>query len=117
MPTLHERFDAAQVQSFFPRIRAALAVVASQVVAEDPETPNHTNRLGYARDVYRNPDAHIAYWMFGVTGGSTFGTGTDDPAEDSAEGDTALIDCMTALWDGYAGTGEPPPSPPEADIF
>lgn len=108
MPSLRERFEAAQDQSYFPRVRQALAITAAQVANEDPNTDNHDNRVRYAREVYRNPDLHIGYWMFGLTGAPTFGTGTDDPADDSVEGDNALLWTMSSLWNGYAGTGEEP---------
>jgi hypothetical protein len=40
--------------TFQGRVRAALATVAWQVLNEDPATPNHANRLTYARNVITN---------------------------------------------------------------
>lgn len=110
MATLHDRFDAARDDTFFPRVRVALAITAAQIAAEDPETANHDNRVAYARDVFRNPDTHVGYWMFALQGSPNFGTGVDDPADNdpNGEGDSSLLWTIASMWDSYAEMPTPP---------
>lgn len=114
MATLQDRFSSAQDNSFFPRVRVALAITAAQIAAEDPETPNHENRVAYARDVFRHPDEHVGYWMFALQGSPNFGTGTEDPADNdpNGEGDSSLLWTIASMWDSYAAMPELPPPPP-----
>lgn len=114
MATLQDRFDAAQDQTFFPRVRVALAITAAQVASEDPNTANHENRVAYARQVFTDPDKHVGYWMFAITGSPNFGTGTDDPADNdpNGEGDSSLLWTIASMWDGYASAGPDLPPPP-----
>jgi len=44
---------------FRQRIRASLSSVAWEVLAEDPATPNHANRIAYAHQVTRQLDSEV----------------------------------------------------------
>jgi hypothetical protein len=50
----HTQQRLATDQTFQGRVRAAIATVAFQVLEEDPGTPAHSQRVGYARGVIGN---------------------------------------------------------------
>ena len=51
---------------FLLRLKGACVVVAEQIFAEDPATPNHAARLALATSVLRTPESSAAFAQFFV---------------------------------------------------
>lgn len=104
MATLAERSDIATQPTFIRRVRQAVWQAAADVASEDPGTANHTARVALAKAVTTYPTEWAKNFAFGVANNSNVGTGSSDPADDSADGDGALQFVVNSLWDAVAGT-------------
>jgi hypothetical protein len=94
--------------AFQGRVRSALAVVAFQVVEEDPATPNHDKRVAYARVTINNltfTAQSIAPWIVERTNVMGADTTYDFPSGTvvSAATDAALESQLMTDWDFLAG--------------
>ena len=93
---------------FRPRVRAALATVASQVLAEDPETAFHEQRENYARTVINNLEAtaaQISGWLVHRPNLFAFETTFDFEANGAvtASGDADIQSQLATDWNVLAG--------------
>jgi hypothetical protein len=104
MATLTERADIAVRPDFIRRVRQAIIQAAADIGSEDAGTANHTSRVELAKVVTTYPTEWAKNFAFGVANNSNVGTGSSDPADDSADGDGALQFVINSLWDTYAGT-------------
>ena len=104
MATLTERADVAVNPAFIRRVRQAVIKAAADIAAEDPSTANHAARVALAKVVTTYPTEWAKNFAFGVANNTNVGTGSSDPADDSADGDGALQFVVNSLWDAYSGT-------------
>jgi hypothetical protein len=75
--TLAEQYIASQDESFRAVVRIALGRTVLAVIAEDPETPNHADRMTLASKVMERLD-----WYVGQTSVVLAGQGLDASSPD-----------------------------------
>lgn len=94
-------YKNATASPFVARVQTAIAVVAVEVVAEDPNTPNHEARVVFARGELRtaNSDATARNMAWPLALHPNYGQHT---AADPSTNDAALLAAVRGLWDGFA---------------
>ena len=109
--------------TFRARVRAALATVAEQVVAEADTTANHDNRIAYAYHVLRGLDAEVNVLapsfvtrpnVFNFETSYTFDFVVQSGRVVTASGDPDLQSQLMSDWNqnaAAAGFNAPPPAP------
>jgi hypothetical protein len=110
----------ADDSKFRSRVRSALSLVAWEIQAEDPATPNHANRDRYAQQVVRQLDTEVVVIMpsfvmrpnvFNFTTSFNYDFKTRIGFVESATGDADLQSQLMSDWDRMAAAaGFPPPS-------
>jgi hypothetical protein len=105
--------------SFHGRVRSALSSVAFQVMNEDPTTPNHDQRVTYARQVINTlafAAPQVSTWL--VERPNLIGAETTYDFQKgnvvSAATDAAIQSQLMTDWDLLAGN--PPPTAPAVAI-
>ena len=107
---------------FRNRTRSALSTVAWQVENEDVATPNHANRISYARQVIRSLDSEVSVLLpsfvfrpnvLNFETSYVFAFDTQAGQVVSAAGDADLMSQIATDWDnlaaaaGFVGTPAP----------
>jgi hypothetical protein len=82
------------------KLRVAVVVAADVVRVENISTPNHTNRLAWARQVMTNPDAEAARMQWAVLGQNRAFTAAQITGAD----DTTVQTAVNGAIDLLAGT-------------
>lgn len=107
MPTLLERATAAQEPDFVKRVASGMLEVAEEVMAEDHNADDNDARRRLGQMVFQNPSGYAATMAQRVVLVETFGSTPDDPeandpANDSAAGDEALLYVIRNYWTDLA---------------
>ena len=95
--------------SLLPRVRAAIAIVAQEVIAEDSATPGYPLRWSLARTILSPTEAQAASMMVGLVVTpdlltAAAGAASTDPATmATAITDQQIIDAVRGGWGAVAG--------------
>lgn len=107
MPTLLERANAAAEPDFVRRVTAAMLTVAEEVAVEDRNAADNDARRRLMQQVFQQPGLHAGTMAQRVVLIDTFGLepgdpAANDPANDTAPGDGALIYVVRDYWTDLA---------------
>lgn len=81
--------------SFVEQVKIGIVKAAIAISAESDQTPNHANRVAYARAVLANPTGYASNMAFGIA--------TNDDVQ-AAASDTNVYNAIAGQWNAYAGT-------------
>lgn len=94
---LIDEFNSAQDATLRSKVQASAVNFCIAIIeSEATNTPNHENRITFARNVVLNPDTFAPQLTLGVT---TL-LGTVNP---STPTDTDINNSIAAIWNMYAG--------------
>ena len=102
MATFAQRASYLDDATFIARTQVAITEAAVAVANEDPTAANHLERRKLAKLVLLQPEDWAHRFAASVANNANVGTGSSDPAADTAEGDGALAFVVASLWDAYA---------------
>ena len=91
MATYQQIRDMAVNQDIVGRLAVALVDAAIQIYAEDDTTPNHANRVAYAKSVASSPMSYAERMIWAV---ALMATGTQD---------ADLKEACLLVWNAFAG--------------
>lgn len=98
MATLAERFDLQNNSAFLNKITSAIAEQADVIRLENINTPNHANRMLWAKQAFTNPEAVAKTMIWGIISANRTATS----AQILGATDTAIVNAVAALVDVYA---------------
>jgi len=99
MATYDELYDLAEGNALIDRITSAIAIAADKVVNEDPITPNHANRLIWAKQAFQTPKSFAKPFWYAMLAANNSLT----PAAILAASDSAIQNNVDAVVDTFAG--------------
>jgi len=85
----------------------AILKISNDVINEDPNTPNHSNRIALAQAAMRDPSGYMrAMYSYII-----MQPGINDFGADSSQiDDQTIINAVSAMWDLFAGSPNPTPA-------
>ena len=99
MATYRELFDAAEDNVLLDRIKVAIIIAADIVLNEVDTTPNHTNRVIWARTAFIDPGDQAKPFLYAVLAANKGAT----IATILAATDNAIQNNVNAAIDIFAG--------------
>lgn len=97
MATYQELLSASENETLNKKIRVACWVAADIVRAESNATPNHANRMLWAREVFRNPNTVAQQMITAVLAQNRAATQAAILAADDATVQTAVNNAIDLL--------------------
>lgn len=97
MATYAELLTAAENEPLRQKIRVACWVAADVVRAEVDTTPNHANRMLWAREVFKNPDLVAAQMVTAVLAQNRAATLAQITGASDSAVQTAVNDAINLL--------------------
>ena len=98
MATYTELYDVAATNVLLDRITVAVVIQAEAVRAENVATPNHANRLRWAKDVFNDPRAAARSATWAVLAQNASAT----KAQILAASDATILAAVAAVVDVFA---------------
>lgn len=98
MATYEELFAIFGNSELRNKVAVAASIVADDVINEDPGTPNHTNRLLFAKLVLQNPLSRAEALTIAVVAAND----TLTTAQILGAADSAIKTNVAAVWDTFA---------------
>jgi hypothetical protein len=93
--------EEASKPTFYTRVSFIALKVAQNVAAEDPATPNHTNRIAYAGRVLAGADQALLLSMHIAASNPTIASTLETSGGDAVpDGDIEFA--MATIWDARA---------------
>lgn len=85
MATLEQIFNLRFQGALKPRVTAAVAKAAQDVLNEDPGTANHVARVAWAKAALQNAQAAAEEMMWGVVGNATIQASGDSSTDNDIQ--------------------------------
>lgn len=92
----------AQDLNFIAKVDQAMRTMAISVATEPPNTPNHANRVAYAKAVLGSAPP-LATNLGGLSLASTVAAGIVNQGVNAYSTDAAIQQALSATWNAFTG--------------